>query len=61
MKKTKAAEKKKYWYRITIHYCPVCASEEIFKERQYTPRPEKWQDRNEFVEMYDWCNERSGL
>jgi len=50
-----------HWYFITVHYCPVCGFSEEFRERRYSSRPEKWEDRHEFKEMYDWCNERASL
>jgi uncharacterized Zn finger protein (UPF0148 family) len=39
----------KYWYKTYIDYCPVCGKEEVTKERQYTPKPEKEEDRYNFM------------
>ena len=46
---------KKYWYKMTIAYCPVCGYERKSQERQYTPRPEKWEDRVDVYDCYDGC------
>lgn len=50
------ASGKKYWYMTYVEYCPVCGKEDTWRERRYTPRPEKWEDRHDFKEVYDWCN-----
>lgn len=46
----------KYWFFITIYYCPQCNRTQVYKERRYTPRPEKWEDRNEEIESWDSCD-----
>lgn len=48
--------KKKYWVFIEVWECPVCGDGETFRERRYTPRPEKWEDRHKYVRHYDYCN-----
>ena len=50
-------DKGKYWYKITVYWCPVCGREEVNRERQYTPRPENRADRYFVKQVYDWCNE----
>ena len=45
----------KYWYFISVEYCPVCGRDDTWRERRYSPRPEKWEDRHSFKEVYDWC------
>ena len=48
-------DEKKYWYLFTIIECPVCGATDIFKERQYTPKPANPQDRYNYEQGYDWC------
>lgn len=48
--------KPKYWYKIYIYYCPVCGNESKSQERQYTPRPENYDDRVEVQDRYDGCD-----
>jgi hypothetical protein len=52
-----AEEKKgKYWYHTTIWYCVQCGDETKYRERHYTPKPEKWEDRYEMkYEVCDGC------
>lgn len=46
--------KQKFWYQIIVWMCPVCGSEQKFKERVY-----KKPENNYIVEdHYDWCLER---
>lgn len=52
---TRLAGDTRYWYYISVDYCPVCGSEDTTRERVYGPRPEKWEDRHEMMEYYDWC------
>jgi len=47
---------KKYWYKFYINYCPVCGSEDKWKERQYTKKPKDGAKRYEVRERYDWCD-----
>lgn len=51
-------EKKKYWYSFYIKSCPVCGSTDTYKIREYTPKPEDYNKRYEYAEVYDWCFER---
>lgn len=46
---------KPHWYLITVHYCPLCGRDSVFKERQYTERPAEYSDRHKFHEHFDWC------
>ena len=51
---------KKYWYRIYIGECPVCGRSKSYRERVYSPRPEKREDRYVWLsdqETYDGCIE----
>ena len=48
--------KRGYWYLVTVIACPVCGREKVYRERQYTPRPESSFDRHEYHEHYDWCD-----
>lgn len=50
---------RKHWYFITIHSCPVCGNEDVYRERRYDERPEEWEDRHEYCwNMYDYCLDR---
>lgn len=46
-----------HWYFITIYECPVCGRGSEERERRYTPKPEREEDRYEFVQDYDNCLE----
>lgn len=48
---------KKYWYLFTIYECPVCGSQDVIRERRYTPKPKNYHERHLFNIRYDWCNE----
>lgn len=50
--RTTVNAKTKYWYKTTVHYCPICGSDETFRERVYQ-KPDKW----EWHEYYDYCQE----
>lgn len=43
--------KRKYWYQTTIEFCPVCGSEDRYRERVY----EKPEVPIILKEHYDWC------
>lgn len=44
---------KKYWYKTTVFYCPLCSSERKYRERMPLPKPTKtW----EFHASYDYCD-----
>lgn len=48
-----------YWIKSTIFSCPVCMTETIYRKRVYTydtPKPEKWEDRNEIIESWNYCD-----
>jgi len=49
-------KKKKYWMYICHDECPVCGSGEDYRERRYTKKPKKWEERHKFGVAYDWCN-----
>lgn len=44
-----------HWYHTSIHSCPVCGSQKVFKTRMFTPRPAAYMDRHVSVEVYDGC------
>ena len=46
----------KHWYYISVDYCPLCSKDETIRERRYDERPEKYEDRHEFKESYDYCD-----
>lgn len=46
----------KHWYFISVWTCPICGLSEEYRERRPYPRPEKWEDRHEYEEAYDYCN-----
>lgn len=47
---------KPHWYRVTVFYCPACGGETKYKERMYSPRPDKWEERNEWIDAWDYCD-----
>lgn len=50
------SDSKKYWYFISMIYCPVCFKTEVYGERRYDDRPENYYERHEMTEIYDYCN-----
>lgn len=48
----------KYWYKITIHECPMCGGVTEYRERQYTDKPEDLKDRYDITDVYDYCDAR---
>ncbi len=38
--------KTKYWVKKTIHVCVLCGHEDIDRERMYSEKPDRWEDRN---------------
>lgn len=57
--KSKAASKiPKHWYRIYIGECPVCGRPKGYRERVYSRKPKKRQNRYVFLndtQTYDHC------
>lgn len=51
-----APAKRPYWLFITTDFCPQCGSTRTYRERRYTPRPERWEDRHEDNEVWDSCD-----
>jgi len=39
-----------HWYLVTTYYCVLCGKTEVFKERRYTPKPKRYEDRHNFHE-----------
>lgn len=39
-----------HWYFIYSDFCVLCMRTETERERRYTPRPERWEDRHELTE-----------
>ncbi len=46
---------RKYWYYTTRYVCVLCGRENVYKDREYIPRPDKYWDRNEYKE--DACDD----
>ncbi len=46
----------KVWYFIYSNYCPICGRTDEWRERRYGPKPDKWEDRHQFSEVYDYCD-----
>ena len=47
-----------HWYYIWRGHCPVCGRFKEYRERRYTARPKRWEDRNEHLpdlECYCGC------
>lgn len=49
--------KRRHWYFITYDECPICGHEIETRERRYTPRPPRFEDRHEFIVHYDYCDQ----
>ena len=49
-------EKKTYWYKKTVYYCPVCGRDDTYKERRFDEKPEEWEKRFTFKEVWDYCD-----
>lgn len=46
------------WYETWYRECPVCWRSHYNREARYTPRPEKWEDRNHVdYNAYDGCGD----
>jgi len=41
---------KPHWYFQYFYICPVCGRTKIDRERRYTPKPDRWEDR---IECHD--------
>jgi hypothetical protein len=39
-----------HWYFITTFHCVLGGCTTVYRERRYTPRPEKWEDRHAWRE-----------
>ena len=42
--------KKKYWYFVTKYVCVLCGDERVFRERQYTPKPEELNKLSKWID-----------
>ena len=42
-----------YWYRVTTWVCPLCGSEDRYRERVYGEKPEDYAERFPVIE--GWC------
>ena len=49
-------KKQKYWYKTTVYYCPLCGRDDTYKERQFNEKPEEWEKRFTFKEVWDYCD-----
>lgn len=50
----------KYWYKIFLGECPVCGRDASYRVRQYSPKPEKEEDRYVYLlgtQTYCGCEE----
>ena len=50
------SRKRKYWYYTYLYECPICGNGSTYRERRYGYRPKLWENRNEFVVDYDYCD-----
>ncbi len=50
----RSAVLKKYWYYIEVIECVLCGRDKIYKTRQYTTRPENYDERHKFTQ--DACS-----
>lgn len=46
--------KGKYWYEFFVYYCPICGREDVYKERNYGPKPENYSW--DWIPTWDGCN-----
>ena len=44
------------WYMRYIKLCPICGRGEEWLQRQWSPRPERAEDRIEIWEAWDYCD-----
>lgn len=47
----------KYWYFYYHIECPVCGRDSGYKERKYSPKPKKAEERHSYKQEYDYCQE----
>jgi hypothetical protein len=52
----KEKEKKKHWYKKIIYYCPICGSEDSYRERRFDEKPKDYNDRVVVKEAWDYCD-----
>ena len=46
----------KHWFMDYISHCPGCSRQHEWAEAQYTPKPQKKEERTKFMLEYcDWC------
>lgn len=58
-KRIRAPFQSPFWYKIHVGECPVCGSQQGYRERQYTPKPENIEDRYVYLSdtvTYDGCD-----
>lgn len=48
---------RRHWYFLAWDYCPVCGREDGSRTRVYGPKPKRREDRVEYMEHYDYCQE----
>ena len=56
--------KRKYWIYFFLGSCPVCGSDDSYKERRYGRKPKRWANRHEVIPdqiTYDYCDVRGSL
>ena len=47
--------RRKHWYYVTSFYCPLCGRVDTYRERRYTRRPKRWENRHCLTESWDYC------
>lgn len=50
MDKKEDKRKIRHWYFVTEEECVLCWRHNIYRERRYTPKPEKYEDRHRFIQ-----------
>ena len=56
LRETKSKPKRGYWYMRYIRECVLCGAGEDRKERMYTPKPEKHEDRVDYTQFACWSH-----
>ena len=47
--------KRKHWYFQYTEECPVCGRSSTVRERRYTEKPEDFQQRYHYEQIWDYC------
>jgi ribosomal protein L37E len=46
---------REHWYAVFHHECPVCGHGKTIRERRYSRKPARYEERVQYVEQYDYC------